>query len=153
MCSVYRTRMSGQWVALCSVPEALLLPGGAHVSWAATAVLLEQPLGVVAGDEGADGVAHVLDGLEDAAVDRLLLQGPEQSLDHAIRLGLADEGVARRHAPEPDLLLEGIRHEGAAVVVAQRQAAGGAGAEVAEPLAHGHADRLDGLVAGAALRH
>src|SRR3954462_7235071 len=121
---MYRTRMSGQWVVLCSVPEALLLPGGAHVSWAATAVLLEQPLGVVAGDEGADGVAHVVDGPEDATVHDLLLLGPKQALDASVRLGLADEGVARRHAPEPELLLEGVRHEGAAVVVAQRQAAG-----------------------------
>ena len=62
---------------------------------------------------------------------------------------LGDEGVARRHAPEPDLLLEVVGHEVAAVVVAQREAAGGAGAEVAELLADRHADGLGGLVAGA----
>ena len=72
---------------------------------------------------------------------------------HAVGLGLGDEGVARRHAPEPDLLLEDVGHEVAAVVVAQRQAAGGAGAEMAELLAHRHAEGLDRLVAGAMLGH
>jgi hypothetical protein len=67
-----------------------------HGFWAAVTVLLDQPLGVVAGDEGADGVTDLVDGLEDAAVHDLLLQRAEEALDHAIRLGLSDEGVARR---------------------------------------------------------
>src|SRR4029453_19559292 len=117
------------------------------------AVLLDQPFGVVAGDEGADGIADLVDGPEDAAMHELLLQRAEEALYDAVRLGLADEGVARRHAPEPDLLLEDVGHEVAAVVVAERQATGGPGAEVAEPLAHRHADRLDALEAGAVLRH
>src|SRR4029453_7357555 len=130
------------------------------------AVLLDQPFGVVAGDEGADGIADLVDGPEDAAMHDLLLQRAEEALYDAVRLGLADEGVARRHAPEPDLLLEGVGHEVAAVVVAERQAAGGPGAEVAEPpagrpprravpqrRAGRHADRLDRLVAGAPLGH
>src|SRR5215207_827739 len=117
------------------------------------AVLLDQPFGVVAGDEGADGIAGLVDGPEDAAMHDLLFQRAEEALYDAVRLGLADEGVARRHAPEPDLLLEDVRHEVAAVVVAERQAAGGPGAEVAEPPAGRHADGLDRLVAGAALGH
>src|SRR5215213_9015701 len=100
------------------------------------AVLLDQPFGVVACDEGADGVADLVDGLEDASVDGLLLQRAEEALDDAIRLGLSDEGVARRHAPEADLLLEVVGHEVAAVVMAQREAAGCTGAEMAEDLAH-----------------
>src|SRR4028118_102029 len=97
------------------------------------AVLLDQPLRVVAGDEGANGFAYLVEGLEGAAVHDLLLERAEEALDHAVRLRLADEGVARCHAPEPDLPLEDFGHEGAAVVVAQRQAAGGARAEAAEP--------------------
>src|SRR3954454_19263382 len=151
--SMYRTRLPGQWVVLCRAPEGLLAPSGAPVSWAAVAVRLDQPLGVVAGDEGPNGLAHVVDGPEDATVHDLLLQGPKQALDASVRLGLADEGVARRHAPEPDLLLEGLGHEVAAMVVAQRQAAGGAGLEVAELLAHRHAEGLDRLEAGTMLRH
>src|SRR3712207_8905563 len=91
--------------------------------WAAMAVLLDQPLRIVAGGEGADGNTDLVDGLEDAAMHDLLLQRAEKALDHTVGLGLADEGVARRHAPEPDLLLEHVGHEVAAVVVAQRDAA------------------------------
>src|SRR3954468_22245979 len=102
------------------------------------AVLLDQPFGVVAADEGADGITDLVDGPEDAAMHDLLLQRAEEALDDAVRLGLADEGEARRHAPEPDLLLEDVGHEVAAVVVAERQAAGGPGGEVAEPPAGRH---------------
>ena len=86
-------------------------------------------------------------------MDGLLFQRSEQPLDHAVGFGLSDEGVARRQAPEPHLLLEDVGHEIAAVVVAQRQATGGAGAEVAELPAHRHAEGLDRFVAGAVLGH
>jgi hypothetical protein len=92
---LYRTRMSGQWVALCGAPEDLLLPDAAHVGWAAMAVLLDQPFGVVAGDEGPDGLAHLRDGLEDATMDDLFFQGAEEALYASVRLGLADGTVAR----------------------------------------------------------
>src|SRR4051812_3435394 len=95
---LYRTRLSGQQVALCGALEGLLLPSDAHLGWAAIPVLLDQPLGVVAGDEGSDSVTHVLDGLEDATMDGLLFQGSEQPLDHAVGLGFRDEGIARRQA-------------------------------------------------------
>src|SRR5215212_667191 len=103
------------------------------------AVLLDQPFGVVAADEGADGIPDLVAGPEDAAMHELLLQRAEEALDDAVRLGLADEGAARRHAPEPDLLLEGVRHEVAAVAVAERQAAGGPGAGMAVRRRSGHA--------------
>ena len=70
------------------------------------AVLLDQPFGVVAGRKGADGASDLVDGLEDAAVDGLLFQRAEEALDDAIRFRLADEGVARRQAPEPGLSLD-----------------------------------------------
>src|SRR5215212_7529521 len=116
------------------------------------AVLLDQPFGVVANDEGTDGVADLVDGLEDASMHDLLLQRSEQALDHSIRFRLPDEGVARCDAPEPDLLLEVAGHEVAAVVVAEREAASGACGEVAELLADGHAEGLYGLEAVAGLR-
>jgi hypothetical protein len=56
----------------------------AGVEGAAETVLLDQPFGVVAGDEVADGLAELVDGLEDAAMDDLLFQRPEQPLDDAI---------------------------------------------------------------------
>jgi hypothetical protein len=150
---LYRLRLPGHGIALSCTPEAGVEPGGARVERAAMAVLLDQPFGVVALDERADGVADLVDGLEDAAVDGLFFQRSEQPLDDAVRLGFGHEGVARRDAPEPDLLPEVVGHEVAAVVVAQRQAAGSAGAEVPELLADGHAERLGRLEAGAGLRH
>ena len=46
---VYRTRFSGQWVALNGTAEGLFEPCGTGVERAAMAVLLDQPFGVVAG--------------------------------------------------------------------------------------------------------
>jgi len=45
-------------------------------------------LGIIEGGEVADGVADLVDGLEDAAVDGLLLQRAEEPLDDAIGLRL-----------------------------------------------------------------
>ena len=59
-----------------------------------------------------------------------------------------DEGETRRDDPKADLLLEVLGHEVAAVVVAEHEAAGDAGAEVAEMVADRHADGLGGLEAG-----
>ena len=77
---LYRTRLSGHGIALCGAPDARVEPDGACVERAEVAVLLDQPLGVVAGGEGADGVADLVDGLEDVSVDGLLLQRPEEPL-------------------------------------------------------------------------
>jgi hypothetical protein len=60
---------------------------------AEVAVLLDQPRGVGAGDDGADGVTDVLDGFQDAAVDDLLLVSAEEAFDDAVRGWLADESV------------------------------------------------------------
>ena len=96
-------------------------------------------------------VPDFVDGLVDAAVHDLLLEGAEEALDDAVGLGLGDEGETGGDAPEPDLLLEMLGHEVGAVVVAQREAAGGVGAEFAELLADRHADGLGGFEAGADL--
>ncbi len=70
-------------------------------------------------------------------MDGLLFQRSEQPLDDAVRLRLGHESVAWRDAPKPGLLLDVFGHEVAAVAVAEREAAGGAGGEVAELLADG----------------
>src|SRR6195952_2433461 len=79
------------------------------------------------------------------------LEGAEEALDDAVGLGLGDEGETGGDAPEPDLLLEMLGHEVGAVVVAQREAAGGVGAEFAALLADRQADGLGGFEAGADL--
>src|SRR5574337_281442 len=63
---------------------------------------------IVAILERGDCRANVLDILEDAAMDGLLLQGSVESLSHAIGLRLGDEGEARGEAPELDLVEEVI---------------------------------------------
>lgn len=87
------------------------------------ALLLDQPSGVAAADEVSNGVAEVVDGLEDATVHGLLLEGAEDALDDAVGLRLADEGVAGLRAPGLNLVLEVLGHEGSAVVVAERETA------------------------------
>ena len=81
---LYRRRFPGHAIALCGAPEVASEAGGASVERAEVAVLLDQPRGALDGSEVADGVADLVDGLEDAAVDGLLLQCPEHSLNHAI---------------------------------------------------------------------
>jgi len=68
-----RTRFLGHSVELRGHGHGRKLVLAASCVWAEVAVVLDQPLGVVAGDEGSDGVAEVFEGLEDAAVDDLLL--------------------------------------------------------------------------------
>jgi hypothetical protein len=100
---------------------------------------------VVLVSKGGHGFSDVVDGLEHAAVDGLLRQGPEHAFNDAFRFRLADEGAARGYAPELHVLLEVIGHEVAAVIVAEREAARGVGAELSELLADGHGQRLDRL--------
>jgi len=95
---VNRTRFLGHSVELRGHGHGRELVLAASCVWAEVAVFLDQPLGVVAGDEGSDGVAEVFEGLEDAAVDDLLLECAEEPLDDAVGLGLAYEGEARSHA-------------------------------------------------------
>ena len=56
---MYRTRLSGHWFGLCGAPEGRVEARGASVERAEVAVLLDQPLGVVAGGEVADGIADL----------------------------------------------------------------------------------------------
>src|SRR5215210_6875442 len=105
----------------CGEPFA---PG---LSRAAVSILLQQPVLVIARDEGPDRGANLLGIAEDPAPHDLLLEGADEPLRHTVGLGLADEGKARRHAEEGNLVLEVVGHKGAAVVVAQQKAAGGVG--------------------------
>src|SRR6202012_1968205 len=101
------------------------------VAGAAQSIFLDQPFGIVALEELAGGGPHVVDGLVDAAMDDLLLEGSEEKVGHALGFGLADEGEARCQTPERDLFLEGIGHEGTAVIVAPREAARVPGSDAA----------------------
>ena len=129
---------SGHSVGLGGHGHGRKLVLSAACVWAVGADLFDQPRVVLAGDEGARRLAGLVDGLEDAAMHDLLLEGSDEPFDDAGGFGLVDEGVAGRHAPGPDLGLEILGHEATAVVVAQPHAAGCVVAKMAV-LAHGHA--------------
>src|SRR5574337_981646 len=99
---------------------------------------------IVAILERGDCRANVLDILEDAAMDGLLLQGSVESLSHAIGLRLGDEGEARGEAPELDLVEEVIGRVLRAVIHAQGEAAPGIGAGGAEFGLESLGNRLQG---------
>ena len=151
--SVYRTRFFGHKAALCGllrgdrcghpVPPCF---GGASV-----AVLFQEPVLVVAIEVRPDGGADLLDVLEDASENDLLLQRADEALGDAVGFRLTDESEAGRHAEEPQLVLEVLGHERAAVVVTQQHPARGIRADGSEDLADGQRQRLSGGVTVAVL--
>jgi hypothetical protein len=148
----YRTRISGQTVARCSAHGGRSETRGLRIEWAEVAIILDQPFGVVAGGEGADSLAGLGDCLEDTVVDDPLLYRLDEFLHEAIRFQFGHECVDWRYPTESDLVREFIGDEVAAVVVTEREAAGGALSEMAELLVEGQGEHLSDLEAGAALR-
>jgi hypothetical protein len=94
----------------------------------------------VALEERPDGGADVVDGLVDAALDDLFFEGSEEAFGDAVGFGFGEEGKARCHAPEPDLVLEVIGHERAAVIVAERDTTSDPACDGAEDGLDRHAD-------------
>src|SRR5512144_2893511 len=146
---VYCTRFFGHKAALCGLVgcDCCGHPVPPCFGRASVAVLFQQPVLIVAIEVGPDGGADLLDVLEDASENDLLLQRADESLGDAVGLGLADEGEAGRHPEELQLVLEVLGHEGTAVVVAQRHPSRGIGADGAEDLADGERQRRGGGVA------
>src|SRR3954469_24795928 len=129
LCHRCTTRGFLDKILLCGCPYwgACGEPFAPGLSRAAVGILLQQPGLVIARDEGPDRGANLLGLAENPAPHALLLEGADKPLRHTVGLGLADEGKARRHAEEGNLVLEVVGHKGAAVVVAEQKAAGGVG--------------------------
>ena len=85
--------------------------GGAKVT-----VPCQQPVLVVAFEVCPDGGADLLGVLVDAAEDDLLLQRAIEVLGCAVALRRADEGEVERHPEEPELVLDVLGHERAALL-------------------------------------
>src|SRR4051794_11973179 len=86
---VYRPGFSGHKIRLCGRPYwgecgEPLAPG---LSRAAVGILLQQPVLVIARDEGPDRGANLLGIAEDPAPHDLLLEGADEPLRHTIGLG------------------------------------------------------------------
>src|SRR3954447_20463164 len=143
---VYRPGFSGHKILLCGGPDwgACGEPFAPGLSRAAVGILLQQPVLVIARNEGPDRNANLLGIAENPAPHDLLLEGADEALRHTVGLGLADEGKARRHAEEGDLVLEVVGHKGAAVVVAEQKATGGVGPHRPAGVVDGEIESLSG---------
>src|SRR3954454_15019710 len=128
-----RLRGHGHWADLI----------GADLSGRFVAVPLDDPALVVGLPKGDERQAKLLDRVEAADPQQVLLQGPDEALGTAIALGLAHEGRRALDAKEADLGLEVVADVLAAVVVAQPEAGGDPLGERAEALAHRLRDRLE----------
>ena len=108
---------------------------------------LDDPGLVVGLPEGEECQAQLLDGVEAADPQQVLLQHPNEALGAAVPFRLADEGRRAFDAEEADLGLEVVADVLAAMVVAEPKAGSDALGEAAMALADGLLDRLEGLEA------
>jgi hypothetical protein len=78
-------------------------------------VALDDPGAVVGLLEGVERLAQLLDGVEAADPEKVLLESPDEALDTAVALGLAHEGGRARDVEEGKLALEVVGDELASV--------------------------------------
>src|SRR5688572_27614372 len=93
------------------------------------------------------GQAQLLDGVEAADPQQVLLQHPDEALGAAVPFRLPNERRRAFDAEEPALGLEVVADVLTAVVVAEPKAGSDALGEAAMTLADGLLDRLEGLEA------
>jgi hypothetical protein len=88
---------------------------------AQVAVPLDQPRGVVAVDEAADGLAQLVDGVVQLDPQALLLEGADPALGAAVGLRLAQEGGVVGDAEPADRAQEVARAVRRSPVVSQQK--------------------------------
>src|SRR3954452_4961325 len=93
-------------------------------------------------------LTELLDGVEGAHPEQVLLQGPDEALGAAVPLGSPHEGGRALDDEEGEFLLEGVGHGLAPVIVADGETARGLFGESPEAAPHALADRLERLEAG-----
>lgn len=101
---------------------------------------LEQPRRDVATPELLECGLQVVDRVEAAQPEKLLLEGADEAPGAAVALWLADKGGARGHAGEGELALEVIGDQLAAMIVAHGDAPGGTLVVGVEDLSDGPAE-------------
>src|SRR5499427_1045270 len=104
---------------------------------------LDEPLGVVAGDELADDPPRLGETLETMEVEALLLQRAHETLDDAVALRLADVRRRDRHPQPLHLVDPGIGDVLRAPVAADPQATRDVLREPPEDAAHALPQRLE----------
>ena len=111
------------------------------------AVPLDDPGLVVGLPEGEECQAQLLDGVEAADPQQVLLQHPDEALGAAVPFRLPNERRRAFDAEKADLGLEVVADILTAMVVAEPKAGCDALGEAAMALADGLLDRLEGLEA------
>src|SRR4029453_3605743 len=108
---------------------------------------LDDPALVVGPLEREQRQTQLLDGIEAADPEQVLLQHANKSFGAAVALRLAHEGRRALDAEKADLDLEVVAHVLASVIVTELETGSGAFGEAAEALAHRLPDRLERLEA------
>src|SRR3954462_13441643 len=111
-------------------------------------VPFDEPGCVIALPKDQQGLTELLDGVEGAHPEQVLLQGPDEALGAAVPLGSPHEGRRALDAQEGKFLLESIGHVLAPMIVPHGKTARDLFGESAEAVPHALADRLERLKAG-----
>src|SRR3954471_22978571 len=88
-------------------------------------------------------LTELLDGVEGAHPEQVLLEGADEALGAAVPLGGSHEGRRTLDAQEGKLLLEGVGHVLAPVIVPHGETARDLFGESAEAAPHALPDRLE----------
>src|SRR3954469_23897672 len=112
----------------------------------------DEPGRVVALPKDEQRLTELLDGVEGAHPEQVLLQGSNEALGAAIPLGSPHEGRRACDAQEAEFLLEGVGHVLAPVIVPHGQTARDLLGESAETAPHALANGLKRLEAGGPAR-
>src|SRR3954453_16952050 len=112
----------------------------------------DEPDRVVDLPKAEQRLTELLDGVEGAHPEQVLLQGPDEALGAAVPLGSPHKGGRALDAEEGKLLLEGVGHVLAPVIVPNGETARDLFGESAEAAPHALPDRLERLKAGGSAR-
>src|SRR3954464_7882200 len=112
----------------------------------------DEPDRVVDVPKAEQRLTELLDGVEGAHPEQVLLQGPAAALGAAVPLGSPHKGGRALDAEEGKLLLEGVGHVLAPVIVPNGETARDLFGESAEAAPHALPDRLQRLKTGGSAR-
>src|SRR3954470_8681171 len=108
----------------------------------------DEPSCVVDLSEGEQRLTELLDGVEGAHPEQVLLERADEALGAAVPLGSPHEGRRTLDAEEGKFLLESLGHVLAPMIVPHRKTARDLFGESAEAAPHALPDRLERLKAG-----
>src|SRR3954468_12391369 len=115
-------------------------------------VPFDEPGRVVDLPKDEQRLTELLDGVEGAHPEQVLLQGPDEALGAAVALGSPHKGRRALDAQEGKLPLEGVGHVLRSVIVPHGETAPDPLSKAAQAAPHALPDRLERLKAGGPAR-